>query len=98
MPDTPPYDVPAGYRPAKFNGAYLHQVGPYYVNTDSGLKVGLPVLEQHINYTPGGDTLVATMKAAGAYTAVVSGGFTAITGPPAVDATGQDGNEWTQVK
>lgn len=37
------------------------------------------VFRTRITFTPGGDTLVATMKAAGAYTALVSGGFTAFT-------------------
>jgi phosphoserine phosphatase len=49
------------------------------------LLKGLPaaVIEQviadRIHLTPGGPTLVATMKAHGAYTCVVSGGFTAFT-------------------
>lgn len=37
------------------------------------------VLEQRITYMPGGRTLVATMKANGAYAALVSGGFSAFT-------------------
>ena len=37
------------------------------------------VLEQRITYMPGGYELVATMKANGAYAALVSGGFTAFT-------------------
>lgn len=37
------------------------------------------VLQQRITMMPGGKTLVATMKAYGAYTALVSGGFTAFT-------------------
>ncbi|MEL7258149.1 MAG: phosphoserine phosphatase SerB [Pseudomonadota bacterium] len=50
-----------------------------------GLLKGLPeavigkVLETRITYMPGGHTLVATMKANGAYAALVSGGFTAFT-------------------
>jgi phosphoserine phosphatase len=36
-------------------------------------------LAERITYTPGGATLLATMKAAGAHTALVSGGFTAFT-------------------
>lgn len=50
-----------------------------------GLLKGLPestiakVLSERIHYTPGGQTLVATMKAHGAYAALVSGGFTAFT-------------------
>lgn len=35
------------------------------------------VLSERISYVLGGETLIATMKAAGAYTALVSGGFTA---------------------
>jgi phosphoserine phosphatase len=50
-----------------------------------GLLAGLDetvigqVLEQRITYMPGGKTLLATMKANGAYAALVSGGFTAFT-------------------
>lgn len=50
-----------------------------------GLLKGLPVsvieqvLASRITYMPGGATLVATMKAHGAYAALVSGGFTAFT-------------------
>ena len=49
------------------------------------LLKGLPaaiidtVLVERIRLTPGGPTLVATMRANGAYTCVVSGGFTAFT-------------------
>jgi phosphoserine phosphatase len=49
------------------------------------LLKGLPqsvideVIEQRIRLTPGGPTLVATMRAHGAYTCLVSGGFTAFT-------------------
>ena len=39
------------------------------------------VLEQSITLRPGGKTLVNTMKANGAYTALVSGGFTAFSVP-----------------
>lgn len=55
-----------------------------------GLMKGLPVgviaevLAERITYTPGGATLIATMKANGGYAALVSGGFTAFTGPVAV--------------
>jgi len=48
---------------------------------------GLPVtivdeiIARHITLMPGGRTLVATMKAHGAYTALVSGGFTFFTSP-----------------
>lgn len=50
------------------------------------LLKGLPesvvdeVIRNRITLTPGGTTLVATMKQHGAYTALVSGGFTAFTG------------------
>lgn len=50
-----------------------------------GLLKGLPegmieqVLDQRITYMPGGYELVNTMKANGAYAALVSGGFTAFT-------------------
>ncbi|MFK7877765.1 MAG: phosphoserine phosphatase SerB [Paracoccaceae bacterium] len=50
-----------------------------------GLLAGLPVgvidevLNTRITYLPGGPALVATMKAHGAYAALVSGGFTAFT-------------------
>jgi phosphoserine phosphatase len=54
-----------------------------------GLLKGLPeavigeVLAQRITLMPGGPALVATMKANGAHAALVSGGFTAFTGPVA---------------
>ena len=41
------------------------------------------VLAERITLTPGGDTLVRTMRANGAYCALVSGGFTLFTGPVA---------------
>ena len=50
-----------------------------------GLLKGLPVavidqvMAERITYTPGGATLVATVKALGGVTALVSGGFTAFT-------------------
>lgn len=50
-----------------------------------GLLAGLDVsaidrvLQERITYTPGGRALLATMKAAGGYAALVSGGFTAFT-------------------
>jgi phosphoserine phosphatase len=53
------------------------------------LLAGLPerviadLLEQRITLTPGAATLTATMRANGAATALVSGGFTAFTGPVA---------------
>lgn len=52
-----------------------------------GLLAGLDVaviqdlLEMRIHLTPGARVLVQTMRAHGAYTALVSGGFTAFTGP-----------------
>lgn len=47
-----------------------------------GLEEGViaKVLAQRITFTPGGRTLIATMKANGGYAALVSGGFTAFTG------------------
>jgi phosphoserine phosphatase len=48
---------------------------------------GLPVavvdrlIAERLTLTPGGKTLVGTMKANGAYTCLVSGGFTLFTGP-----------------
>ncbi|AWD22375.1 phosphoserine phosphatase SerB [Fuscovulum blasticum] len=51
-----------------------------------GLLKGLPeeviarVLRDRITLMPGGPVLLATMRAAGAHTALVSGGFTAFTG------------------
>lgn len=54
-----------------------------------GLMRGLPVsviaevLAERITYTPGGATLIATMKRDGGYAALVSGGFTSFTGPVA---------------
>ena len=63
-----------------FEGALIERVA---------LLRGLPeqviaeVLEARITYMPGGAELVATMRAHGAHTALVSGGFTAFTGPVA---------------
>jgi len=60
-----------------------------------GLLKGLPeaviatVLAERITLTPGARTLVQTMKANGAYAALVSGGFTAFTGHVR-DALGMD--------
>ncbi|MGO4666158.1 phosphoserine phosphatase SerB [Bosea sp. 2RAB26] len=39
------------------------------------------IIREHITLTPGGRQLVRTMRANGAYTALVSGGFTVFTGP-----------------
>ena len=49
------------------------------------------VLDTRISFTPGGRTLVATMKAQGGHAVLVSGGFTAFTGPVAA-ALGFDEN------
>lgn len=48
-----------------------------------GLPTGIvnEMIESRITLTPGGRELVRTMKANGAYTALVSGGFTVFTGP-----------------
>lgn len=62
------------------------------------LLEGLPataidtVIRDRITLAPGGRTLVATMKAHGAFTAIVSGGFTAFTGHVA-EALGFDSHE-----
>jgi phosphoserine phosphatase len=62
-----------------------------------GLLKGLPeavigqVLRDRITLMPGGKVMLATMKANGAYAALVSGGFTAFTGPVAA-ALGFDEN------
>jgi phosphoserine phosphatase len=56
-----------------------------------GLDAGViaRVLAERITFMPGGRALVATMKANGGYAALVSGGFTAFTGPVA-EALGFD--------
>jgi phosphoserine phosphatase len=56
-----------------------------------GLDAGVTetVLKERITFMPGGRELVTTMKANGAYAALVSGGFTAFTGPVA-EALGFD--------
>ncbi len=48
-----------------------------------GLPVGVVdrLLRERITLMPGGSALVATMRAHGAYTCLVSGGFTVFTGP-----------------
>lgn len=59
-----------------FDGALTERVG---------LLAGLPesviedVLQNRITYMPGGKVLLSTVKAAGGYAALVSGGFTAFT-------------------
>lgn len=45
------------------------------------LSVVDDVIANRITLTPGGPELIATMKARGYYTALVSGGFTVFTGP-----------------
>ena len=71
-----------------FDGALRERVG---------LLKGLPetvidkVLAERITLMPGGKALLATMKANGAYAALVSGGFTAFTGQVA-DQLGFDEN------
>jgi phosphoserine phosphatase len=49
----------------------------------AGLPVGIieEIIAQRISLTPGGKALVQTMGAKGAYTCLVSGGFTLFTGP-----------------
>ncbi len=47
--------------------------------SDLPLSVIAETYERHITFTPGGRTLLATMRALGAYTALVSGGFTVFT-------------------
>ena len=65
-----------------FNGALTERVG---------LLKGLPVsvidkvLAERITLMPGGEALLATMKADGAYAALVSGGFTAFTAKVAAE-------------
>ncbi len=60
-----------------FAGALRERVGLL-----EGLAVGkLDEAAQRIRYTPGGATLVATMRNHGAFCALVSGGFTHFTGP-----------------
>jgi phosphoserine phosphatase len=60
-----------------FEGALRERVGLL-----KGLDAGVidKVLDTRIELMPGGPELVATMKADGAYCALVSGGFTAFTG------------------
>ena len=48
---------------------------------DLPLSVVDTIIARHITYIPGGKTLIATMKANGSYTALVSGGFTVFTAP-----------------
>ena len=59
-----------------FAGALHERVGLL-----AGLPVGVvdTVLAERITFTPGGDVLLATMRAHGGYAALVSGGFTHFT-------------------
>jgi phosphoserine phosphatase len=59
-----------------FEGALLERVA---LLRDLPEDVIAEVLESRITLMPGGATLLATMQAHGAYTALVSGGFTAFT-------------------
>ena len=59
-----------------FDGALKERVG---LLRNPPVAVIGQVLKQRISYTPGGKTLVATMKANGGYAALVSGGFTDFT-------------------
>jgi len=63
-----------------FEGALRERVG-LLKGLDSALLD--TVLAERITYMPGGKTLLATMQAHGGYAALVSGGFTAFTGPVA---------------
>lgn len=60
----------------EFDAALRERVGLL-----KGLDQGViaKVLAERITFTPGGRTLIATMKAHGGYAALVSGGFTAFT-------------------
>lgn len=60
-----------------FEGALTERVGLLKGLNDSVID---QVLAERITLTPGGKTLVATMKSTGGYAALVSGGFTAFTG------------------
>ncbi|MGL6208835.1 MAG: phosphoserine phosphatase SerB [Paracoccaceae bacterium] len=53
----------------------------------AGLSEGViaSVIRDRITFSPGGRVLVATMRAQGTYAALVSGGFTAFTGPVAAE-------------
>ena len=60
-----------------FDGALKERVGLL-----KGLDAAVidKIIRERITYMPGGSTLIATMKAHGAYTALVSGGFRQFTG------------------
>lgn len=59
-----------------FNAALIERVA---LLKDLPLDVIDKVVQERIELTPGGPVLLATMKAQGAYAALVSGGFTAFT-------------------
>ncbi|MBN2907504.1 MAG: phosphoserine phosphatase SerB [Rhodobacteraceae bacterium] len=65
-----------------FEGALRERVGLL-----AGLEADVieKVLAERITYTPGGATLIATMKAAGGYAVLVSGGFTNFAAQVAAD-------------
>ena len=43
--------IPDGFKPARFDGKYLHHVGPYFTKkTDDTILVALRVEDHHINY------------------------------------------------
>ncbi|MDE2384798.1 MAG: phosphoserine phosphatase SerB [Alphaproteobacteria bacterium] len=63
-----------------FEGALRERVA---LLKDLPASVVEDVLQKRITYMPGGRVLVQTMRANGAYAALVSGGFTAFTGPVA---------------
>ncbi|MBQ2262402.1 MAG: phosphoserine phosphatase SerB [Loktanella sp.] len=71
-----------------FETALIERVGLLRDLPESVIR---QVLETRITYMPGGATLVKTMKANGAYAALVSGGFTAFTAQVA-QALGFDEN------
>ncbi|MEX0327429.1 MAG: phosphoserine phosphatase SerB [Ruegeria sp.] len=59
-----------------FEGALIERVG---LLKDLDVRVIGKVLDERITLMPGGKALLATMRANGAYAALVSGGFTAFT-------------------
>jgi len=65
-----------------FDGALTERVG---LLKDLDETVIAKVLAERITFMPGGKALLATMKANGAYAALVSGGFTAFTAKVAAD-------------
>ncbi|NIZ60409.1 phosphoserine phosphatase SerB [Sedimentitalea sp. CY04] len=65
-----------------FNGALTERVG---LLKDLPEAVIAKVLDERITLMPGGPALLATMKADGAYAALVSGGFTAFTAKVAAE-------------